>query len=95
MGMKITLPCDVRYFVARDGTAKDAPKQLSRTEKVMPAGTVIRLQGSIQRVIYDHRLQDAIAFRFNGGTYYFLVHEIRIANLVEQIRTPRHLRVVK
>ncbi|MBP7811981.1 MAG: hypothetical protein KA054_04030 [Candidatus Moranbacteria bacterium] len=90
MGIKITLPVDVRYF-----TKATDSRQLCRTDKVIPAGSVIRLQGSIQSVVYDHRDQEAIAFRFNKKVYYFLIHEIRIADLKKQIRTPRYLRVVK
>ena len=88
--MKITLPVDVRYFVGRDGT-----RQLFQTGKVMPAGAVITLIMPMQILFYDHRDQDTIAFRFNGRICYFLIHEIRIAGLIERLRHRPHLSVVQ
>lgn len=88
--MRITLPADVRYFAGRDGT-----RQLFQAGKVMPAGVTITLIMPILTLFYDHRDQEAIAFRFNGETFYFLVHEIRIAGLVERLRHRPHLAVVQ
>ncbi len=88
--MKITLPANVRYFAGRDGT-----RQLFQTGKVMPAGVTITLIMPIRILFYDHRDQEAIAFRFNGETFYFLVHEIRIAGLVEKLRDRQRLSIAQ
>ena len=74
MPCEITLPQDTRVFTRKG-------KSLSRAEVCVKAGEVL-IVSDPETVTYDHRDQLAVSLRFEGHTYWMLVEETKVPELL-------------